>query len=396
MGATDMLNKILNYWISKNLEDIEQGTFKLILPNTEGKIMLHGKTNLNLEATLEIKSWKALWLIYSRGSLGFTEGYLENYWDTDDLMKLMDLISKNYNSFDRVNSGSGFWKLLTKFSHFRNENSVSGSKKNIHAHYDLGNDFYKSWLDETMTYSSGFFEGNSDNLKEAQNKKYELILDTLNLPKNSSILEIGCGWGGFLEYASSVGYKIKGITISQEQFKFASNRIKGLTNNPEIELIDYRKLKGKFDAVVSIEMFEAVGSKYWKTYFDVVKQLLKSNGQALIQTITMKEDFYEGYHDWPDFIQTYIFPGGELSSDKVFKENAANSELIASDITNFAASYAKTLEIWYKNFQKEWDAIEEIGFDRKFKRTWDMYLSYCRGGFLNNQLEVSQYKLTHK
>ena len=391
-----MLNKILNYWISKNLEDIEQGTFKLILPNTEEKIMLHGKTNLNLEATLEIKSWKALWLIYSRGSLGFTEGYLENYWDTDDLMKLMDLISKNYNSFDRVNSGSGFWKLLTKFSHFRNENSLSGSKKNIHAHYDLGNDFYESWLDETMTYSSGFFEGNSDSLKEAQNRKYKLILDTLDLPKNSSILEIGCGWGGFLEYASSVGYKIKGITISQEQFKFASNRIKGLTNDPEIELIDYRKLKGKFDAVVSIEMFEAVGSKYWKTYFDVVKQLLKSNGQALIQTITMKEDFYEGYHDWPDFIQTYIFPGGELSSDKVFKENAANSELIASDITNFAASYAKTLEIWYKNFQKEWDAIGEIGFDEKFKRTWDMYLSYCRGGFLNNQLEVSQYKLTHK
>ncbi len=375
-----MLNKLLNYWISKNLEEIEQGTFKLILPKTEEKILLRGKNNLNLEATLEIKSWKALWLIYSRGSLGFTEGYLENYWDTDDLMKLMDLISKNYNSFDRVNSGSGFWKLFTKFSHFRNENSLSGSKKNILAHYDLGNDFYKSWLDETMTYSSGFFEGNSDNLKEAQNKKYKLILDTLNLPKNSSILEIGCGWGGFLEYASSVGYKIKGITISQEQFKFASNRIKGLTNNPEIELIDYRKLRGKFDAVVSIEMFEAVGSKYWKTYFDVVKQLLKSNGQALIQTITMKEDFYEGYHDWPDFIQTYIFPGGELSSDKVFKENAANSELIASDITNFAASYAKTLEIWYKNFQKEWDAIGEIGFDEKFKRTWDMYLSYCRGG----------------
>ena len=368
----------------------------MILPKTKEKILLRGKTNLNLEATLEIKSWKALWLIYSRGSLGFTEGYLENYWDTDDLMKLMDLISKNYNSFDRVNSGSGFWKLFTKFSHFRNENSLSGSKKNIHAHYDLGNDFYKSWLDETMTYSSGFFEGNSDNLKEAQNKKYKLILDTLNLPKNSSILEIGCGWGGFLEYASSVGYKIKGITISQEQFKFASNRIKGLTNNPEIELIDYRKLKGKFDAVVSIEMFEAVGSKYWKTYFDVVKQLLKSNGQALIQTITMKEDFYEGYHDWPDFIQTYIFPGGELSSDKVFKENAANSELIASDITNFSGSYAKTLEIWYKNFQKKWDAIGEIGFDEKFKRTWDMYLSYCRGGFLNNQLEVSQYKLTHK
>ena len=396
MGATDMLNKILNYWISKNLEDIEQGTFKLILPNTEEKIMLHGKTNLNLEATLEIKSWKALWLIYSRGSLGFTEGYLENYWDTDDLMKLMDLISKNYNSFNRVNSGSGFWKLLTKFSHFRNENSVSGSKKNIHAHYDLGNDFYESWLDETMTYSSGFFEGNSDSLKEAQNKKYKLILDTLDLPKKSSILEIGCGWGGFLEYASSVGYKIKGITISQEQFKFASSRIIGLTNDPEIELIDYRKLKGKFDAVVSIEMFEAVGSKYWKTYFDVIKKLLKSDGKALIQTITMKEAFYEGYQDWPDFIQTYIFPGGELSSDRVFKENAANSELIASDTANFAHSYAKTLEIWYKNFQKEWDAIEEIGFDRKFKRTWDMYLSYCRGGFLNNQLEVSQYKLTHK
>ena len=247
-----------------------------------------------------------------------------------------------------------------------------------------------------MTYSSAFFIENENKLENAQTSKYQLILDSLDLPIGSTILEIGCGWGGFLEHASRKGYKVKGITISQEQYKFASERIQNLPNRPEIELIDYRNLEDKFDAVVSIEMFEAVGSAYWETYFNKIREVLKPNGKAIIQTIIMKEDYYEGYHDWPDFIQTYIFPGGELSSDKVFKKIASQSNLDASGVPTMANSYAKTLEIWFNNFQQKWSEINEIGFDDKFKRTWEMYLAYCRGGFLNGQLDVVQYKLTHK
>ena len=192
-----------------------------------------------------------------------------------------------------------------------------------------------------------------------------------------------------MEHASRKGYKVKGITISQEQYKFASERIQNLPNRPEIELIDYRNLEDKFDAIVSIEMFEAVGSAYWETYFNKIREVLKPNGKAIIQTIIMKEDYYEGYHDWPDFIQTYIFPGGELSSDKVFKKIASQSNLDASGVTTMANSYAKTLEIWFNNFQQKWSEINEIGFDDKFKRTWEMYLAYCRGGFLNCLLYTS-------
>ena len=390
-----MFNIVLNYWIKRNLEGLNYGSLEIYLPARKQPIFLSGKNPGN-KALLKINNWRALWLLFSRGSLGFTEGYLKNYWNTDDINNLMDLISKNYNSFEKVNSGYGFWKIIDKINHLKNANSLSGSKKNIHAHYDLGNDFYSKWLDETMTYSSAFFIENENKLENAQTSKYQLILDSLDLPIGSTILEIGCGWGGFLEHASRQGYKVKGITISQEQYKFASERIQNLPNHPEIELIDYRNLEDKFDAVVSIEMFEAVGSAYWEKYFNKIREVLKPNGKAIIQTIIMKEDYYEGYHDWPDFIQTYIFPGGELSSDKVFKKIAGQSNLAASGVTTMANSYAKTLEIWFNNFQQKWSEINEIGFDDKFKRTWEMYLAYCRGGFLNGQLDVVQYKLTHK
>ena len=391
-----MLNKILNYWISRNLEEIEQGTFKLVLPDTEETILLHGKSNLNLEATLEVKSWKALWLIYSRGSLGFTEGYLENYWDTDDLMKLMDLISKNYNSFDRVNSGSGFWKLLTKFSHFRNENSLSGSKKNIHAHYDLGNDFYESWLDETMTYSSGFFERNSDSLKEAQNRKYKLILDTLGLPKNSSILEIGCGWGGFSEFlARNYDCDITAITISQEQFNYAKKRIKKarLDKKININYCDYRNIQGKFDKILSIEMFEAVGKNYWETFFKKLKSILSPNGIIGLQLITIDDKIYDTYRKNPDFIQKYIFPGGMLPSEKILKSLISKHSLILENDASYANDYAKTLNVWKKNFDDNWDKIQKLGFDNKFRLMWNYYLSYCEGGFLSKNIDLKQIKL---
>jgi cyclopropane-fatty-acyl-phospholipid synthase len=308
----------------------------------------------------------------------------------------MEFLTKNYSSISTIVDGKVFGRIFTKIQHRLNKNSISGSKKNIEAHYDLGNDFYSMWLDKTMTYSSGFYKEENETIEEAQKSKYQLILDTLDLPVGSSILEIGCGWGGFLEHASNQGYLVKGITISPSQFKFAQDRIENLEIVPDIELIDYRLLEGKFDAVVSIEMFEAVGSEYWDSYFQKIQNILKPNAKAVIQTITMTEDYFEGYDKWPDFIQTYIFPGGELASDKLFIDEARKFDLENIKTTNFSKSYAKTLETWYENFQIAWSDIEEMGFDAKFKRTWDMYLAYCRGGFLNGQLEVSQYLLKIK
>jgi len=387
-----MLTKFFKKWLEKRIVNLESGSLTITFPN---------KTMLQLgegseKADLVISSWKGIWLLFTRGSLGFTEGYIKNYWSTSNLIFLMEFLTKNYSSISTIVDGKVLGRIFTKIRHRLNRNSISGSKKNIEAHYDLGNDFYSMWLDKTMTYSSGFYKGNNETIEEAQKAKYQLILDTLDLPIGSRILEIGCGWGGFLEHASKEGYLVKGITISPSQFKFAKDRIENLEAVPDIELIDYRLLEGKFDAVVSIEMFEAVGSEYWNSYFQKIQNVLKPNAKAVIQTITMTKDYFEGYDKWPDFIQTYIFPGGELASDQLFVDEARKFDLENIKTTNFAKSYAKTLETWYENFQTAWSDIEEMGFDAKFKRTWDMYLAYCRGGFLNGQLEVSQYLLKVK
>ena len=387
-----MLTNFFKKWLEKKIVNLESGSLVITFPN---------KTVLELgegseKADLVITSWRGIWLLFTRGSLGFTEGYIKNYWTTSNLVFLMEFLTKNYSSISTIVDGKVLGRIFTKIRHRLNKNSIAGSKKNIQAHYDLGNDFYSMWLDKTMTYSSGFYREKNETIEEAQKAKFQLILDTLDLPVGSSILEIGCGWGGFLEHASNQGYLVKGITISPSQFKFARERIENLEIVPDIELIDYRLLEGKFDAVVSIEMFEAVGSEYWNSYFQKIQNVLKPNAKAVIQTITMTEDYFEGYDKWPDFIQTYIFPGGELASDRLFIDEANKFDLENIKTTNFAKSYAKTLETWYENFQIAWGDIEKMGFDAKFKRTWDMYLAYCRGGFLNGQLEVSQYLLKVK
>ena len=387
-----MLTNFFKKWLEKKIVNLESGSLTITFPNKNVLQLGEGSE----KADLVITSWKGIWLLFTRGSLGFTEGYIKNYWTTSNLIFLMEFLTKNYSSISTIVDGKVLGRIFTKIQHRLNKNSISGSKKNIEAHYDLGNDFYSMWLDKTMTYSSGFFKEENETIEEAHKGKYQLILDTLDLPVGSSILEIGCGWGGFLEHASNQGYLVKGITISPSQFKFAQDRIENLEIVPDIELIDYRLLEGKFDAVVSIEMFEAVGSDYWNSYFQKIQNVLKPNAKAVIQTITMTEDYFEGYDKWPDFIQTYIFPGGELASDKLFVDEARKFDLENIKTTNFAKSYAKTLETWYENFQIAWSDIEEMGFDAKFKRTWDMYLAYCRGGFLNGQLEVSQYLLKIK
>ena len=387
-----MLTNLIENFLNKNIGELEDKNISLTFPNKK-RIKL-GNHPSSIEITFN--SWLGIWLIFRRGALGLTEGYIYNFWETEDLIELMDYLPKNLKAFSKISNGMLSLKTFAKINHFFNRNTLEGSKKNIEAHYDLGNDFYSLWLDKSMTYSSGIFYEGTVNLTEAQNNKYQSILDMLNLKEGAKILEIGCGWGGFLEYASSKGFEVKGITISPSQFKFAKSRIEQMEKIPDIELIDYRKISGKFDAVVSIEMFEAVGSQYWSIFFEKIKNLLKKDGKAAIQTITIGDEFFESYTKNPDFIQTYIFPGGMLASNKIIHQLAENNGLKSLSQKDFPESYAKTLEAWFFNFQNCWSEVEALGFDKKFKNTWDMYLAYCRGGFLNERISVTQYLLENK
>lgn len=385
----DMFSKILKNRIESVLKNIKIGELTLVYPDNSVTSFGSGQ----IKGNIRIKSWKTAWLAVTRGDIGLAEGYFNNYWETDDLLQLLELLSMNLDHIADISDGSKIFTFFTWIYHSSRMNSIKGSKKNILAHYDLGNKFYKTWLDETMTYSSAYFNNKDITLNDAQNNKYQLILDKLNIKPGSHILEIGCGWGGFIEYASLQGYKVTGITISNEQYEFAQSRIKDLPNSPEVVLQDYRLTQGQYDAVVSIEMFEAVGSKYWNTYFEKIKELLKPKSQALIQTITIADNLFKKYIKEPDFIQAYIFPGGEMASDSKFISYAKLYNFDSVDKNSFAEDYAKTLEKWFYNFNDNWSGISEMGFNQKFKRLWDFYLAYCRGGFLSTRIDVSQYLL---
>jgi len=306
----------------------------------------------------------------------------------------MTFLAKNLTNVERIQKGSSA-KILTKLKHWLRENTLARSKKNIHAHYDLGNDFYELWLDPSMTYSSAFFQNfEQESLESAQQQKYQKIIDSLNLKSGDNILEIGCGWGGFIEHAAKLGINVTGLTISKEQFDFATSRITKLDGMQKILYEDYRSHQGTYDAVVSIEMLEAVGSKYWNEYFNAIKKFLKPGSSALVQVITMHNKYFKSYNVDPDFIQTYIFPGGELISDEAFFNCASKICLECKKVRSFGKSYARTLEIWNDQFQNQWESVKKLGFDQKFKRTWEMYYAYCIGGFLSDRLDVSQFKLT--
>ena len=392
MEIVDMITRTIDKFLNARVGVLQEKNLILTLPN--GYRVELGNHRDSLEITFN--SWLGIWLIFRRGSLGFTEGYVNNYWQTKDILDLMEYLPQNLNALSQISDGIFSYKISSRINHYFNKNTLSGSKKNIKAHYDLGNDFYSLWLDGSMTYSSGIFYSETSTLQEAQENKYQSILNLLNLKKGSKILEIGCGWGGFLEYASSQGFDVKGITISPSQFNYVKAKQKNSKSKSDIQLIDYRFVSGRFDAIVSIEMFEAVGSEYWDMFFSKIRSLLKENGKAAIQTITIGDTFFDNYKNNPDFIQTYIFPGGMLASNKIIHQLSGSKNLEITQQNDFGSSYAKTLEIWFENFQKAWRVVETMGFDERFKNKWDMYLAYCRGGFLSERISVSQYLLEAK
>ena len=356
-----MINRIFKKYLSNIGEKISNGRLTITLPNNEN-LEFFGKGDL--KSNLKLNSYMPILRTITSGHVGFAESYLKGEWTSSDLESLLEIMVINLP--EAFSAKSKIHLTYNRIIHFFRENTKSRAKKNIQYHYDLGNDFYKLWLDKTMTYSSAIFKNEKESLTEAQENKYQLLIDSLDIKSHHKVLEIGCGWGGFAEYAAKkVGCTIKGITISPSQLKFATNRIKELKLDDKvtIELCDYRDLKGKYDRVVSIEMIEAVGEKYWKNYFKKIKDVLKKDGLAGIQVILINNKSYQRYSKSVDFIQKYVFPGGMLPSQEKLNENYVDAGLVEVNSHSFGKSYAKTLTIWHKEFLNSLSAIKKLGFD---------------------------------
>jgi len=380
-------------FILKLLSKLQHGALHLELP--DGKSAHFGDDSYPV--TLRLHNWALCDAVIKSGDIGFAETFIDGSWSTDNLTGLIELFIRNRQAVESLIYGKWWGNLLYRVRHLFNRNSRTGSRKNIHAHYDIGNDFYRLWLDPSMTYSSALFSnGHTDSLQDGQLAKYRRILKELDVAAGARILEIGCGWGGFAEVAAKEGgTKVSGLTLSTEQLQFAQQRLQegGLSEQADLLLMDYRDINEQFDAIVSIEMFEAVGEAYWPTYFECVARNLKTGGRACIQTITIADELFERYRTGTDFIQQYIFPGGMLPSPEVFRAQAARQGLRVVNELSFGSDYARTLAEWRDAFKEKLAQVQALGFDDKFLRTWEFYFGYCEAGFRADSINVMQFTL---
>lgn len=380
-------------FILQLMRKIEHGALRMELPN--GQIEQFG--DHTHPVTLTLKNWDICHAALKSGDIGFAETFIDGHWTTDDLPGLIELFVRNRAEIESIVYGTWWGSLLYRIKHLFNRNSRAGSRKNIHAHYDIGNDFYRLWLDPSMTYSSALFaNGHADNLQQGQNAKYHRILNELALPPNARVLEIGCGWGGFAELASTTaGAHVTGLTLSTEQLHYAHQRLTdaGLADQVQLLLQDFRDTSGQFDAIASIEMFEAVGEAYWPSYFECIARNLKKNGRACIQTIVIADELFERYRKGTDFIQQYIFPGGMLPSSQVFRQQAEQHGLRVTNEFKFGLDYARTLKEWRSAYSEQLQQVRAQGFDDRFLRTWEFYLAYCEAGFRAKSIDVVQFTL---
>ncbi|MEO1066191.1 MAG: cyclopropane-fatty-acyl-phospholipid synthase family protein [Pseudomonadota bacterium] len=374
----------------KTLLDIEKGTLTVQFPNGV-VIRIDGKAP-GANARINLRSFDLAKRVVTRGDVGVGESFMDGEWDSPDVASVLLLFCENRHL--TTARQRKFWSnLLLKFVHWRNENTQKGSKRNISAHYDLGNAFYKSWLDRTMTYSSALFENRNMSLEDAQTAKYANLARQTQIRPDDHVLEIGCGWGGFAEFAAKeIGCKVTGLTISQEQLEFAQKRIfeAGLNEKVDIVFRDYREERGHYDRIASIEMFEAVGEKYWPVYFDTLRERLKPGGAAGLQVITIRDDMFESYRSKTDFIQRYIFPGGMLPSPGEMVRLGQERGLTMSAERIFGHDYADTLAAWCATFKQRWADIKPLGFDERFKRMWEFYFYFCEAGFRSENIDVRQ------
>jgi len=369
-------------------EHTERGSLKVIYPS--GKAQLIGSGEPRAEVT--IKHWGAISALVSKGDVGWGEAYLEGLWDSPDIEALARFTIDNAAAFEAELSANPLKRLFLIVSdRIIRRNNRKGSVRNITAHYDVGDDFYRLWLDETMTYSSALFSNVSDDLATAQKRKYQRLLD-ITATAGKKTLEIGCGWGGFAELAVEAGRDLTAITISPRQHHYATQRLK---NEAVIQLKDYRDIKGKFDSIVSIEMIEAVGEQYWPRYFKTIKDCLADHGKAAIQAIVVEDSYFPIYRSRSDFIRQHVFPGGMLLSPQKIQESAENAGLKVDGLFRFGKDYAKTLRLWLDKFEASLSEIHDLGYDDRFVRVWRYYLAICAATFSSGRTDVMQIELSH-
>ena len=390
------LNTLSDKIVLNILKNIEYGYLELI--NHNGKRYEFGDPKDPLKANIKIKSLNFTFNLIKGGSVGFAESYMRNDFETDNLSNLIEVTARNIKQIHRF-SGMLDFSFLNYVKNIFIKNTKNRSKKNISKHYDLGNEFFSLWLDKTLTYSSAIFDEKNKNLSDAQNNKYQKLIDLIKPKNGDKVLEIGCGWGGFAEYlGKKYDVKLDCITISKKQFEYAKERIHrcGLNEKVNIEIKDYRDLKNKYNAIASIEMIEAVGQNYLESYFKTIKNNLSNNGSAAIQAITIDDNLFDRYKNKQDFIQKYIFPGGFLPNKGSINKYVSHNGLTIKSYESYADHYSSTLAIWRNEFNKKWELIKKQGFDSTFKRMWEFYLSYCEAGFKSKNIDLIQFSIQNK
>ena len=395
------MNKIVSYisdqFVFWNLKRISHGYLNLV--DARGNEYFFGDNKSSLKAKLKINNPDFCFNILRKGSSGLGESYISGEFETEDLTSLIELSAKNINITYKF---SGFFKFSLIQSFLKRNifsNTKVRSKKNTSLHYDLGNEFFSTWLDKTLTYSCGIFNSSSETLEKAQINKYNKLIDMVKPKRGDKILEIGCGWGGFAEHiAKNYDIKLDCITISKKQFLFTKERIRkaDLNHKVNVKMMDYRDVQNKYDIIVSIEMIEAVGEKYLDKYFDIIKKNLVPGGRGAIQSIIIKDELYDRYRNEEDFIQKYIFPGGFLPSFKSLNKLSNESGLKIEGYNLYGSHYSNTLKKWRESFLSSWDLISRQGFNSSFKKMWDFYFSYCDAGFKSKNIDLIQFSLCNK
>ena len=370
---------------------VQRGRIDFVMP--DGRIFRAQGPDAGPVAELHVHDPDTFARLVREGDLGFCDAYIEGGWSTPDLQAFLDFLQSDNDVLYDGFPGMFFVRLYERMRHWANSNTKEQAKKNISYHYDLGNDFYGLWLDESMTYSSALFQTGQEELSKAQEQKYASMVDQMGTQPGDHVLEIGCGWGGFAEYAAKHrGLHVTCLTISQEQLNFAKERIEkaGLSDFVTFKLQDYRDETGQYDGIASIEMFEAVGEKYWPVYFDVVRERLRPGRNATLQVITLTEERFETYRKGVDFIQKYIFPGGMLPSPTALKNEVKKAGLDIVRSIEFGESYSQTLRRWHETFNAKWQDVQDLGFDDRFRRMWNFYLTSCAAAFHSGNCDVTQ------
>ena len=382
--------------VFKILKDIEYGYLEITKYN--GELLKFGNSQSPLKAILKIKKPNFTFNLIKGGSVGFAESYMKDEFETDNLSNLIEITARNIKIIYKF-SGLLDFPIINYLKNKFVKNTRARSKENISKHYDLGNEFFALWLDKTLTYSSAIFDERNKDLTNAQNNKYQKLIDLIKPNNGDKILEIGCGWGGFAEYlGKKYDVKLDCITISKKQFEYAKKRMHecGLNEKVNIEIKDYRDLKEKYNSIASIEMIEAVGQNYLESYFKTIKKNLSNDGRAAIQAITIDDSMFDRYKTKQDFIQKYIFPGGFLPSKGIINKYVSENGLTIKSYDSYADHYSSTLVMWKNEFNKKWDLIKKQGFDLTFKRMWEFYLSYCEAGFKSKNIDLIQFSLQNK